>query len=318
MESELQKYDHISQANAVFGIHLVDTAEAYPNLKILAADMAVAGSIERFKYSYPNQFLDLGIAEQNLVGVAAGLANEGYRPIAVAQGCFISMRSFEMNRQYLGYMGNPVVLVGLNSGFFLQYFGNTHYAIEDLAIMRTIPNMQVFSPCDAYEAILCTEAALNSENPSYIRLTGGATLPLMHPDGYNFRLGKADVLKEGSDICIYATGAMVFRAMETAERLESEGYSVEIVNVHTIKPFDNEHVVNQKGKTLIVSIEEHNIIGGLGSAVADAMSESEGMPVLLKLGVKDCFSKPGCYDYLLEQHRLTTEKITEDILKKMK
>lgn len=318
MKNELQIYDHISQANALFGIHLVDTAESHPNLKILAADMAVAASIERFKYSYPSQFLDLGIAEQNLIGVAAGLASEGYRPIAVAQGCFISMRSFEMNRQYLGYMGNPVVLVGLNSGFFLQYFGNTHYAVEDLAIMRTIPNMQVFSPCDAYEAILCAEAALHSSKPSYIRLTGGATLPLIHPNGYEFEAGKVDVLRTGTDICIYATGAMVSRALQVSSNLKSFGYSVEVVNVHTIKPFDVEHVAKQIGKKLIVTIEEHSIVGGLGSTVSDAMADIGNMPALLKLGVKDCFSKPGCYDYLLEQHRLTAEAITEDILSKLK
>lgn len=318
MNEELSIYDHVSQANALFGMHLVEAASEHPELRIVTADMAVAGSIERFKLTYPDQFVDVGIAEQNLVGVAAGMASAGYRTIAVAQGCFISMRAFEMNRQYLGYMKYPVVLVGLNSGFFLQYFGNTHYALEDLAIMRTIPNIQVFSPCDAYEAIRCMEFALQSDKPSYVRLTGGATLPLVHPDGYDFEAGKADVLRQGKDVSIYATGAMTYRSMEAAKLLAEQGYDAEVVNIHTIKPFDNTHVKEQHSKRLIVTVEEHSVIGGLGGAVADAMSEIGKMPPLLKLGVKDCFSKPGSYEYLMEQHRLTPELIAEDILNKLK
>lgn len=318
MKEELKIYDHVSQANALFGIHMVDVACERPDLRIITADMAVAGSLERFKYTYPEQFVDVGIAEQNLIGVAAGMSSVGYRTIAVAQGCFISMRSFEMNRQYLGYMKYPVVLIGLNSGFFLQYFGNTHYGLEDLAIMRTIPNMQVFSPCDAYEAILCMEYALQSDKPSYIRLTGGATLPLVHPDGYLFEAGKADVLRLGSDVCIYATGAMTSRCVEVADVLKSKGIDAAVTNIHTVKPFDKSHVSKQESKRLIVSVEEHSIVGGLGDAIADAMSECGHMPPLLKLGVRDCFSLPGSYEYLLEQHRLTPELIAEDILNKLK
>ena len=318
MKEELKIYDHVSQANALFGIHMVDVACERPNLRIITADMAVAGSLERFKYTCPDQFVDVGIAEQNLIGVAAGMSSVGYRTIAVAQGCFISMRAFEMNRQYLGYMKYPVVLVGLNSGFFLQYFGNTHYGLEDLAIMRTIPNMQVFSPCDAYEAILCMEYALQSDKPSYIRLTGGATLPLVHPDGYSFEAGKADVVRNGPDVCIYTTGAMTSRCVEVADLLSAKGIEAEVVNIHTIKPSDTSHVSKQKDKKLIVSVEEHSIVGGLGSAVAEAMSECGQMPPLLKLGVQDCFSRPGSYEFLLEQHRLTPEQIAEDILTKMK
>lgn len=318
MSEEFTIYDHVSQANALFGMHLVEAATEHPELRIVTADMAVAGSIERFKFTYPEQFVDVGIAEQNLIGVAAGMASAGYRTIAVAQGCFISMRAFEMNRQYLGYMKYPVVLVGLNSGFFLQYFGNTHYALEDLAIMRTIPNMQVFSPCDAYEAIRCMEHALKSDMPSYIRLTGGATLPLVHREDYDFETGNADVLRQGKDVCIYATGAMTYRCRKVAKLLAEQGYDAEVVNIHTIKPLDNAHVYKQQSKRLIVTVEEHSVIGGLGGAVADAMSDIGQMPPLLKLGVKDCFSKPGSYEYLLVQHRLTPELIAEDILKKLK
>ena len=189
----VQQYAGSGQAAAIFGMYLPDHIEEYPNVQVLSADMSVAASLDRFIYQSPEKFTELGIAEQNLVGISAGMASEGYTCVAVAQAAFITMRAYEMDRQYLGYMQNKVILVGLNSGFYLQYFGNTHYCIEDLAIMRQIPGMTVLSPADAGEAVMAFEAALNCPGPVYIRLTGGSQAPTVYHETCPFTIGKNNI-----------------------------------------------------------------------------------------------------------------------------
>lgn len=314
----LKKYVGQGQAIAIFGTFLPDNIENYSNVNVLSADMSAAASLSRFIYQNPNKFTEIGIAEQNLVGIAAGMASEGFTPIALAQAAFITMRAFEMDRQYLGYMKNKVVLVGLNSGFYLQYFGNTHYCIEDIAILRSIPNMTIISPADAGEAVMAIDAALCYDGPSYIRLTGGSQAPTVYYEHCDFTIGKNNVVREGPDVCIYATGACVGNSLKAAEIL-SESYYIEakVIDVHTLKPLDTGSIDAAKNYPLIVTVEEHSIIGGLGSAISDYTSTQGGFPVILKLGVKDTFSKPGDYNYLMKQHRLTPELIAEDIKKKM-
>lgn len=315
----LKKYAGQGQAVALFGTFLPDHVANYPNVNVLSADMSSAASLGRYMYQYPDQFTEIGIAEQNLIGIAAGMASEGFTPIAVAQAAFITMRAFEMDRQYLGYMKNKVVLVGLNSGFYLQYFGNTHYCVEDIAIFRSIPNMTILSPADAGGAVMALDAALRHDGPSYIRLTGGSQLRTVYSEYCDFTIGKDIVVREGSDVCIFATGACVGSSIEAANLLsEKHGIEAKVVDVHTIKPFDTDAVDQAKSYPLIVTAEEHSIIGGLGSAVSDYTSTKGGFPVILKLGVKDTFSKPGDYDYLMSQHRLAPEQIAEDIYNKMK
>lgn len=314
----LKKYAGQGQAVALFGTFLPDNIESFPHVHVLSADMAAAASLSRYIYQNPDKYTEVGIAEQNLVGVAAGMASEGFRPIAVAQAAFITMRAFEMDRQYLGYMKNNVVLVGLNSGFYLQYFGNTHYSVEDIAILRTIPNMTVLSPADAGEAVMALHAALRHDGPSYIRLTGGSQLRTVYGEHCDFTIGKDIVVREGDDACIFATGACVGNSIEAANILsEKHGIEIRVVDVHTLKPFDTEAVEQAKSSPLIVTAEEHSIIGGLGSAVSDYTSAKGGFPAILKLGVRDTFSKPGNYGYLMHQHRLTPELIAEDVYKKL-
>lgn len=313
-EMDIQQYAGSSQAAAIFGMFLPDNVQNYPNLNILSADMSVAASLDRFIYQNPDKFTEIGIAEQNLVGIAAGMASEGFTPIAVAQAAFIAMRAFEMDRQYLGYMHSKVILVGLNSGFYLQYFGNTHYCVEDLAILRSIPGMTVLSPADAAEAVMAVSAALNHDGPAYIRLTGGSQAPTVYTDKCDFAIGKDIILREGKDVCIFATGACVGHSLVAAHILsEKYGIDATVVDVHTIKPFDTETVDKYRKVSLFVTAEEHNIVGGLASALSDYTSSFVGFPPILKLGVKDTFSKVGDYDYLMAQHRLTPEFIAEDI-----
>lgn len=317
--TSLEQYQGMGQAAAIFGMFLPDSIGQYPQINVLSADMSVAASLDRFIYSNPEQFTEIGIAEQNLVGIAAGMASEGYTPIAVAQSAFITMRAFEMDRQYLGYMQNPVILVGLNSGFFLQYFGNTHYNTEDIALMRTIPNMTILSPADAGEAVVAMKAAIDCHKPVFIRLTGGSVAPTVYTEECDFEIGKNNIVRQGQDIAIYATGAMVGYALQASAILkEKANIDAKVIDVHTIKPLDTSCIEKDKDKKLIVSVEEHSIIGGLGSAISDFTSAESGYPAILKLGVKDCFSKPGDYTYLLEQHRLTPQFIAEDIINKLK
>ena len=314
----LKKYAGQGQAVALFGTFLPDHVANYPNVNVLSADMSSAASLGRYMYQYPDQFTEIGIAEQNLIGIAAGMASEGFTPIAVAQAAFITMRAFEMDRQFLGYMKNKVILVGLNSGFYLQYFGNTHYCVEDISILRSIPNMTILSPADAGEAVMALDAALKHDGPCYIRLSGGSQLVTVYDEYCDFEIGKDIVVRDGSDVCIFATGACVGNSMKAADLLaEKHGINAKVVDVHTLKPFDTETVDLSKDCRLFVSIEEHSVIGGLGSALSDYTSSKVGFPVVLRLGVQDSFSKPGNYDYLMQQHRLTPELIAEDIYNKL-
>lgn len=309
-------YFRLGQSGSVFGMELMEQAGNYP-FKVLSSDMSVVAGLDRFKKEYPDNFYNVGIAEQNLLGVAAGLDSEGFKTIAVAQACFISMRSFEQVRQYLGYMGGKVMCVGINSGFSLTFFGNTHYAIEDMALMRSIPNMTVLSPADAGEAVKLFDAALKVDGPVYIRFSGSLNTPIIYKEDYELKIGQAITLKEGEDIAIFATGLMVSNALKAAELLLEKGITATVVDVHTIKPIDKDTILKNCGKKLLVSVEEHNVVGGLGTAIADVLSEQRNSAPLLKLGVQDHFMPVGDYNYLVEQAGLTPEQIAASIENKL-
>lgn len=299
----------LGQSGAIFGMSAPEMHEQY-KLKILSADMSVPAGLDRYKNGYPEDFYNVGIAEQNLLGVSAGLASEGFKVVAEAQAAFITMRCFEQVRQYMGYMEFPIVTVGINAGFALAYFGNTHYAIEDISLMRSIPHMTVLSPADAGEAVKCFEAALALNKPCYIRLTGGLMNPIVYKDDFEYKIGvETKVADFGSDVTILATGSMVYNSMKAAELLAEEGIMCRVVDIHTLKPFDYNSIDKYRGSKLVVTVEEHSIIGGLGTIV----SEYTGR--VIKIGVEDRFSKPGDYEYLLDQNNLSAEKIAERIRK---
>lgn len=304
------------QGGSMFGITLMEMMKERNDLMVLSSDMSTPAGLDKFKAAYPDNFMNMGIAEQNMIGTAAGLTEEGYKCVCVAQACFITMRSFEQVRQYCGYMGLPLVIVGIGSGVSLQYMGNTHYAIEDLALMRTIPGMQVIAPCDAYEATKAFEYAVNSNKPVYIRLYGGTAIPAVFNEEILFECGKAIKMKEGKDIQIIATGSMVGSAMKVAESLAADGIEVEVMNMHTIKPLDASAI--DYNKKMIVTLEEHNVIGGLGSAVAEVLSRKANHPKLLRLGINDQFLPVGNYQFLLNQAGLDVESIKNEVINKFK
>lgn len=313
---ELGSYAGLGQAGAVFSMYLPDIIEQHPNLKVLTADMSYIAKLERFKALYPEQFINVGIAEQNMLGVCAGLTSEGYQCVALAQATFITMRCFEQVRQYMSYMQYPIILIGLAGGFQLQFMGNTHYALEDIALMRSIPGIVIMSPADAGEAVKCFEEALTLNRPVYIRFTGDASNSVYTED-FQFKCGKSVCLKDGSDVTVFAVGSMVEAALKAAQILKEQyGLSIRIIDMHTIAPLDKEAIIKAKDSKFVVSIEEHHINGGLGSTISDYTSSLETYPPLLKLGVGDDYSDVGDYEYLLKQHRLIPGMIAEDILKK--
>ena len=201
---DINSYTGIGQIASIFGMYLPDIIDDHPNVRILTSDMSYGARLERFKSLYPELFINVGIAEQNLIGVSAGLASEGFKCVALAQATFISMRSFEQVRQYLSYMHSNIILVGLSAGFALQFMGNSHYSIEDIAIMRSLPNLVVLSPADASEAVKAFAAALQINAPVYLRLTGEASTPLVYKEDYSFSIGKSNVIRAGQDITIFA------------------------------------------------------------------------------------------------------------------
>lgn len=303
------------QGGSAFGITLLDLIHEHPEVIVLSSDMSTPAGLDKFKAAYPDHFMNVGIAEQNMIGIAAGLAEEGYKPICVAQACFISMRSFEQIRQYCGYMGIPMVLVGIGSGLSLQYMGNTHYSIEDIALMRTIPGMTVVAPSDDLEAMKALEAAINHSGSVYIRLFGGTGIPSVYSEDYDFEIGKSVQLRDGKDVQLIATGSMVLTAMKLAELLKDEGMEASVTNMHTIKPLDCSAI--ELDKRMIVSLEEHNVIGGLGCAIAEFISACNQHPKLLIFGVKDQYLSVGGYAYLMNQAGLNIVTIRDQILKNL-
>lgn len=301
------------QGGAMFGVMLPDLAKGDNNLMVLSADMSTPAGLDKFKSAFPERFLNLGIAEQNMIGVGAGLNSEGYKVITEAQACFITMRCYEQIRQYLGYMGGRQVVVGYASGLTLTYMGNTHYALEDIALMRTVPGMNVIAPCDALEAMKALELAVDANESTYIRIYGGTGIPVVHEKDFDFNIGKAIRLREGTDIQIVATGSMVAPAIRVSERLATEGVSVDLIDMHTISPLDSEIISRSVRK--IFTIEEHRMTGGLGDAVASVIATGMGYPRLVKIAAPDTFCRVGDYGYLLELNGLSEDKIYEKIKK---
>lgn len=311
-------HSRLGQRGSIFGLAALELIEKDPKIIFLTADLADLSGMDRLRKKYPANFVNVGIAEQNLIGVAAGMASEGFKPVVTTYATFITLRSCEQIRHYLGYMGLKVVVIGSGAGFIQEFSGNTHYAIEDIAVIRSIPNMVVLSPSDASQAILALESAMQIDAPVYIRLTGGLSCPVTHTKEYEFKIGSPITILEGSDVTIFATGLMVHAALKAADLLAKEQVSVGVVDVHTIKPFSNEFFPLALTPSLYVTIEEHNVIGGLGGAISERLADAGSAVPLLRLGVKDCFSSVGDYEYLLSVNRLLPDQIVLDIKEKLK
>ena len=270
--------------------------------------------LEKFREMKPLNVINVGIAEQNMIGIAAGLANEGNVVFTSSFAPFASLRCFEQIRNQLGYMNLNVKVVGILSGFSGGSVGNTHYGLEDLALMRTIPNMTVLSPADCTETVKAVQAAAEHVGPVYIRLTGVPGQPPVYKEDYEYKIGKAIVHSEGNDVAIIATGTMVYEALRASRALTKKEISATVVDMHTIKPLDTE-LLDKIFKThkLIITVEEHSRIGGLGAAVAEFKAGYSNAPKQIIMGIPDEFLKAGDYTYMLNKCGLTAPNIVKTI-----
>lgn len=300
-------------ARATLGQAILEAAKERDDFYVMSADLAQSSGLVRFREEFPERFINAGIAEQNLIGVAAGLAKDGTNVFATSFSPFITMRACEQVRMNMGYMQLNIKTVGLGSGLIMAQLGNSHFGIEDGAVMRSIPGMTVVNPADGVEIIKAVEALCDYNKPAYLRLTGGSDLPVVYDGDITFQIGKAIKVRDGGDVAIIAAGTMVYYGLKAAEILESRGIGCTVIDMHTIKPLDGESVDAELGKKLIVTVEEASVVGGLGSAVAEHLAIRKDKPAQLMLGIKDCFPHAGSYQYLLKQCRLTGEQIAEDI-----
>ncbi len=292
-----------------YGAALADFGEKYDFL-VLDADLAAATKTATFKKKFPERFFDCGIAEGNMMSVAAGIAATGKTVFASSFAMFAAGRAFEQVRNSIGYPELNVKIGATHAGITVGEDGATHQCNEDIALMRTIPGMTVVNPCDAGEAYWAVEAALKTKGPFYLRF-GRYAVPNFTPDmpNYKFELGRGMILRDGGDVTIAATGYMVHLALRAAMELEDEGISARVINIHTIKPIDKEILIKAAKETgAIVTAEEHNIIGGFGSAVCEAVCEECPVPVL-RVGVEDKYGKSGKVPELLSEYGLTSENI---------
>ncbi len=298
-----------------YGEALRDLAEEYKNLVVLDADLAAATKTGIFKKAYSDRFFDCGIAEANMMGVAAGLASCGKIPFASTFAMFAAGRAYEIVRNSIGYPHLNVKIGATHAGISVGEDGATHQCNEDIALMRTIPGMTIINPCDDVEARAAVKAALDYVGPVYMRFGRLATPVINDAETYKFELGKGVVMKDGSDITIAATGLMVNEAMEAAKVLENDGISARVVNIHTIKPLDKELICKCARETgIIVTAEEHSVIGGLGSAVAETVTECCPVPVV-KIGVNDEYGYSGPAVELLKKFGLSAENIINTVKK---
>lgn len=293
-----------------YGDGLVALAEIRPDLVVLDADLAAATKTSIFKKAYPDRHFECGIAEQNMMGVAAGIASTGKLVFASSFAMFATGRAYEIVRNSIGYPGLNVKIGGTHGGISVGEDGATHQCNEDIALMRTIPGMTVINPADYIEAKAAVLAMAEHQGPAYLRF-GRLAIPVFNSPDYKFELGKGVTLKDGKDITIIATGLMVAEAIEAGKALAEQGIDARVINIHTIKPIDRDIIVKAARETgKIVTVEEHSVIGGLGSAVGDVVLEEYPVPVA-KIGINDVFGHSGAAKDLLVEYGLTAENIVK-------
>ena len=302
--SEVTKTVQKMATREAYGKALAEFGAKYPDLVVLDADLANATKTNSFQKVFPDRHIDCGIAECNMMGIAAGLATVGKIPFASTCAMFASGRAYEQVRNSIGYPHLNVKIGATHAGITVGEDGASHQCLEDMALMRAIPGMVVINPSDAVEARAAVQAAIEYVGPVYLRF-GRAAVPVINDrEDYKFEIGKGELLREGSDVTIVATGICVSSALEAADKLAADGISAEVINIHTIKPLDTELIVKSAKKTgKVVTAEEHTIIGGLGGAVCEALSEKAPTPVL-RIGINDVFGESGTAAALVAKYGL--------------
>jgi len=300
-----------------FGREIINIGKTYPNTVVIAADLSDATRVTKFSEKFPYNFIQVGIAEQNMISIASGLSLNGKMCFCTTFASFASLRCCEQVRDDICYQNTNVKIIGIDSGVSTGYLGITHYGLEDIAIMRSFANLTIISPCDclSFAKLLWEETKHNG--PAYIRLSGGKNIPIIYEKDYKFKIGKSVTLKEGKDITIIATGLMVSKALDASSILRTRGIEARVIDMHTIKPLDFAAIKKAAGETnLIVTVEEHVLTGGLGSAVAEVIAELDTNSRLIRIGLPDKFiSKFGSHELLLKRYGLTGNNIADSIIK---
>ncbi len=342
--ANIKKWSMLGQRGTIFGVALPAIAERKENLKLLTADLSLLSGMNRFAEQYPEKFLNVGIAEQNMIGIAAGLAMSGKTVFASTYASFIAVRSLEHVRQHLSYLECDVKLIGSSGGVVAAKSGVSHWATEDLAFTRVLPNVEVFSPADSLEAYKVAEYAADSGKPTYIRLSGALNCPIVYREDYGFVPGKiipiysteieadeksteSKIDKKSKHISVIATGLMVARSVDAIKRIEKDietgaisgGYSISVYNMPTIKPIDAKGLDRIfEESDLVITVEEHNILGGMGSAVAEYKATKANTPRQVFIGFKDSFYPAGTQDFVLEEAGLSSDGVADRIIEEIK
>lgn len=291
-----------------YGKALVELGKEHEDLVVLDADLALATKTCLFRDEFPDRHIDCGIAEANMISVAAGIATTGVVPFASSFAMFAAGRAFEQIRNSVGYPHLNVKIAATHAGISVGEDGATHQCNEDIALMRTIPGMVVINPSDDVEARAAVKAAYEYKGPVYLRF-GRLAVPIIHDENYKFEMGKAEVLQKGRDVTIIATGLCVSQALAAAKQLEENGFSAEVINVHTIKPLDEGTLIESAKKTgRVITVEEHSVIGGLGSAVSDLMAKTLAAKVM-KIGIQDTYGESGPALELIKKYGLDADSI---------
>jgi len=304
---------------AFYGQALSGIAAENPNVLAVSADLGRSSGLDRFSKEYPEQFLNTGIAEQNMVGVSAGLARMGFDVFASTFAPFASMRASEQVRMNMGYMHEPVKLVALGSGLAMGFLGNSHYGLEDLAVMRAIPGLTIISPADCAEVYKTLQACVGYEHPVYIRLTGAVSCPVVYAEEYDFEIGKAIWLRDPKKTTIISAGTTVGHCVKAATVLAEAGIDVGLLNMHTIKPLDTDAIDHAVATSdTIFVVEEHTRVGGLGSAVVDYIADHHGLTGRVFChGIADRYVETGNYSFLLQHNRLDASGIAAFVSQKL-
>ena len=302
-------------ASGTLGVAAYELAKTDPDFAIVTSDLCFFSGLDHVLNDYPEKIYNVGIAEQNMVGIAAGMTKEGMHVWATTYASFASARVLDQVRVNMGYMKLPIKLIGLTAGFSVGILGATHMAIEDIAVMRAIPNMTILSPADCHETMKLIMAASTIESPVYIRLSGTMRIPMVYKENYDLEIGKAIKVyhNTGSVIVIISTGSMVNESLKAAANLYENGVKCDVYDMHTIKPLDQEILKQNLDKKLIVTVEEHSVVGGLGATVAEALSGIGNTPKQLILGINDYYPHAASYEALLERSGLTAEGIANKI-----
>ena len=301
---------------ASFGLSCLEFVKDFPDMMILTCDVSTSAGLDRFRKQFSSNYLDVGISEQNLIGIATGLSSENFKVITTTFAPFQTLRCCEQIKVNLGYMKSKVLLVGLASGLNLGNLGFTHCSIEEIGVLRSIPNIQIVVPADCLELNKVVESYLSQGNmPVYIRLTGGSNIKQIYNKDYNFEIGKAEVLRDGLDVCFFSCGVILSNVLEASEILEKEHkIQSKVVNMHTIKPIDKKAIIDCSKNKLHVCVEEHNIIGGLASAISEVKVKENISVKQINLGVDDKYTKSGSYKYMLDYYNLSPDKIVKNVI----